>query len=403
MYYFSEIFHKKIVTEDNVLVGKLEDLIFLASENPYITKFVIKFNSGKKEIVPIKYLKKINDKIVIDKNYLIGNLEENELYLLKNLLDKQIIDIKGNKIVRVNDISIGYIKNKYLVLGVDIGILGIIRRLRFLGGDFLYKLMRFFKIKITSDFLSWADIQPLELMRGKVKLRKKEEKLERIRPEDLADYLERTNIKNTKKFLKILDIEEAAEVLSNFNFNYQTALFKTFKPETAAKFVSYMEADEAVDLLLTLNQKKREEIINLLSGKIKENILKLLNLPQTEIGGLVSTEFITVQPDDTVIEVINKIKKEAANFSYLQDVYVVNKNNELIGVFNLHELLIQDSETPVYKFMIENVIVIHLTTPIEIALKKMLKYKIYTLPVINFKKQIEGVLSLDDLNLEDKL
>lgn len=398
MLYFSEIEGKKVYTEDEIFVGKLVDLIFLASENPLVTKIVVKSKTGEKLIISSEYLIKINSEITIEKEYLLSYLEENELFLVKNLLDKQIIDIKGNKIVRVNDVALNKVKDKIVIAGVDVGILGIIRRLRFLGGDITYRILSRLNIKTTSQFLSWGDIQPLELIRGQVKLKKEEEKLKRIRPEDLADYLERTNVINTRKFLKILDTEKAAEVISNLNINYQTLLFKHFRPEKAARFLKFIDPDEAVDVLLTLSKKKQKEIIDLLDNETKENILKLIELSKNKIGALVTTEYLIVDPELSIRQVIDKIKKEAVNFSTLDYIYVVNKQNELVGVFSLFDMMKEDLETPVYKFMVQDVIVVHFTTPEEIVIKKMLKYKLYALPVIDDKKRVQGVITLDDLS-----
>lgn len=398
MLYFSELINKKIYTEDKIEVGILKDFIFLASENPIVTKIVIKNPNDQNLIVSTDYLLKINSSLTVEKEYLSTYLEENELYLVKNLLDKQIIDLKGNKIVRVNDVALNQEKEKLIVAGVDIGILGLIRRIRILGGDNLYKFLSRFSFRPTSQFLSWVDIQPLELIRGQVKLKKKEEKLHKIRPEDLADYLERTNVINARKFLKILDTEKAADVISNLNINYQTSLFKSFRPEKAARFLSFIDPDEAVDVLLTLSKSKRENILELLEEKIKKNILKLLELSKNTIGGLITTEYICVKPNESVRQVIDKIKKITFDFSNLDYVYVINKQEELVGVFSLHEILLQNLDTPVYKFMTQNVIVIHLTTPEEIVIKKMLKYKLYALPVIDEKKHIQGLITLDDLS-----
>ena len=396
MIYFSEIIGKKVVTEDDICIGKLEDFIFLASDKPLITKFVIRENNGQKMIISTDYLQKINSRITIEKEYLAAYLEENELYLVKNLLDKQIIDIKGDKIVRVNDVALQTEKELLYIVGVDVGLLGIIRRLR-IGGDGLYRVARIFNFKKTSDFLSWADIQPLELVRGKVKLRKKEDKLNKIRPEDLADYLEKTNVINTRRFLKILDTEKAAEVISNLNINYQIALFKNFKNEKAAKFLSFIDPDEAVDVLLFLPKEKREEIISLIEPKIKKTLIHLLTLSDNPIGNLITTDYLTVKPEDSVNFVINKIRKETVNFSSLDYVYVTNKLDELVGVFSLHELLLQNGEEPIYKFMSQNVVVSHITSSKEIILKKMFKYKLHTIPVINDRKNTLGIVDLDDI------
>ena len=396
MIYFSEILGKKVVTEDDICIGKLEDFIFLATDKPLVTKIVIRENSGQKIIISTDYLQKINSYITIEKEYLATYLEENELYLVKNLLDKQIIDIKGNKIVRVNDVALQTEKGSLYIVGVDVGFLGMIRRLR-IGGDKLYKFVRIFNFNMTSEFLSWADIQPLELVRGKVKLRKKIEKLEKIRPEDLADYLEKTNVINTRKFLKILDTEKAAEVISNLNINYQIALFKNFNSAKAAKFLSFIDPDEAVDVLLFLPKEKRDEIISLIEPKMKKTLFHLLTLSVNPIGNLITADYLTVKPEDRVDYVIERVRKETINFSSFDYIYVVNKLDELVGVFSLHELLLQNSEEPVYKFMSQNVVVSHLTSPKEIILKKMFKYKLHTIPIINDRKNILGIVDLDDV------
>lgn len=398
MLYFSEIIGKKVVTEDNIPIGNLEDLIFIISDNPIVTKIVVREQSGQKLIISFDYLQKINTHLTIEKEFLTAYLEENELYLVKNLLDKQIIDLKGNKVVRVNDVALNQDKEKLSIAGVDIGILGLARRVRFIGGNSIYKFLRFLNIKFTSEFLSWADIQPLELIRGQVKLKKKEEKLEKVRPEDLADYLEKTNVINARKFLKILDTEKAADVISNLNINYQTSLFKSFRAEKAAKFLTFIDPDDAVDVLLTLSKKRQDEIINLLGPETKANILRLLELSKNPIGGLITTEFFCVNPDETARQVIDDIRKKTLDFSSLDYIYVVNKNDELIGVFSLHELVLQDLDTPVYKFMTQNVVVVHFTTPEEIVIKKMYKYKLYALPVIDENKHLQGLITLDDLN-----
>jgi magnesium transporter len=147
-----------------------------------------------------------------------------------------------------------------------------------------------------------------------------------------------------------------------------------------------------------LSKKKRDEILSHLDEKTREPIDRLLELSRNQIGKLVTTEYLTVNSNDTARQVFDSIKKMTVDFASLDYIYAINKNQELIGVFSLHELILQDLETPVYKFMIQNVIVIHLTTPLEIVVKKMLKYKLYALPVMDTDKRIQGVVTLDDIN-----
>lgn len=398
MIYFSDIYGKDVMTEDGVRVGKLKDLIFIAGEQPLITKLSLDVHTHQPSIqspkVPLQYLSRINNHIIINKNYEIVPLAENELYVHKNLMDQQIIDIKGNKVVRVNDVAIQD-KPSYFIAGVDIGLFGILRWLKL--QSVTETFLKPFGQRIKPDFLSWEDIQPLELARGRIVLKKEEEKLEKIRPEDLADHLEKTNIYNVNKVLALLDKEFAAEVIQNLNLSYQKGLFKTFTPEKAAEVLNLVEADEAADILLALPEKKREEIEGLLDDKKRKDVTHLIRLSSTPIGELMITQFLTVKSNDTVNQIRSKIKKETEDFYFFNAIYVVNDQDQLIGVFNLHEMIMQEGDVPAHKFMNQNVIVVHLRTPREIALKKMLKYRIRSFPVIDDEKHILGVISFDEV------
>ncbi len=394
MLYFSELKNKKVYTEDNIFFGRLKDIIFLVSDTPTVTKLVVKTKKDDELVIPMKYLVKMNGDVILGKNFEETKLEDNELYLASNLLDNQVIDISGNKIVRVNDVVIQD-KPGYYIAGVDIGLLGL---LRWFGlEDFLLRILGRLGVKITSNFLSWGDVHPLELTRGHVKIKKEQTKLDKIRPEDLADYLEKTNTSNISRILKVLDEKTATNVVNSLSINYQTGLFKQFTSEKAAKLLSNMDSEEAVDILLTLSKKKREKIMSFLDDKTHKEIEYLLSLSKTPIGKILTTEFLTTESTDRVKEVIAKIRKEADDFYTLNHVYVVNKEKQLVGVFDLHELLLQKSETRVYKFMTQNLSVIYLTTPEIVVLRKIVKYKINSLPVVDKDRHILGIVQFDDV------
>lgn len=400
MLYFAELFGKSVSASDGSPIGSLHDFAFLATDQPILTKLTIK-NRSARIVVPISSMKTINGSIVLSPGYETTAHSENELSIRLHLLDQQIIDIKGNKIVRVNDVAIQ--EKPYLVIaGVDVGLLGIARWFKL--EQLLNKNLAIFGKTATSHFLPWDDIQPLELSRGKVMLRRVESKLTRLPPEDLADHLERLSLKNLTKVLDLLPSEFEAEVIQNLNVSRQRALFRTIKPEHAALILSRVEPDEAVDILLTLSPTRREAIRALLTPESKTHIDYLLTLAKTDIGGLATNEFVTCNTEDSVATVKKIIKKTPmyANVTY---IYALNKRSELVGVFNLHELLLQENDATIYKFMVPNVVVVHLTTPPEIALKKMLKYKIYALPIINEKQQILGTVTIDDLleSIQEKL
>ncbi len=400
MIYFSEIKNRKVYTEENKEIGHLEDLVFQVNGTPKITKLIVRDVNKNKHIIPTLYITQgeytyLGDPILIDDNFQSTQIEENELYVIKNLLDKQIIDLVGHKVVRVNDIALQD-KGELYIAGVDVSLLGILRWLKI--ADVVIKACKNFNYTLQPKLLSWTDIQPLELARGKVILRKEEKKLTRVKPEDLADYLEKTNLANTGRIIRLLDSEKAAAVIGNLNTNYRSTLFQNFKPETSAKWLSFIEPTDAIDILLTLSAKKREAILALISEQKRQEIQQLLDLASVSpTGNLLTTQFLAVPATVNVKDVIYKIKKETYKYYSLNYIYVLNNQEELVGVFNLHELLLQNNDTPVYKFMLQNVVTILVNTPAQITLKKMLKYKITALPVVDKKRHLVGIMLWDDL------
>lgn len=400
LYYFSELSSKRVVTETGVRLGELTDMVFLVAEIALITKLVVKTKTKNQLMVPVEFVKQIGQtKIVVASSYAAVELVDNELYVTKNLLDKQIIDVGGNKVVRVNDVVIQDKQDKrglvYYLAGVDVGWRGILRWLKL--EKVAYPLYAALGRQSEPHFLSWADIQLLELARGRVKLKKKQEKLAKIRPEDLADYLERTTVANVAKIVDVLDEEFAADVVGELNVSYQRVLFKKFAPERAARLLNRVESDEAVDILLAVGSKKREEILKTMAEKEKGKLTKLLKLAKTPIGGLIKSEFLTVNPEETVSKLTDKIRQMLTGEYLVDYVYVVNESGQLVGWLKMVELVVSSGDTQIFKLMEPNVALVYVTTPKEIAIKKMLRYRLMALPVIDETKKMVGVVTFDDL------
>jgi len=395
MRYFSELLKKPVYNDKVIQIGYLQDLIFRNTEVPAVTKMLIETLKQEKEIIPVSEIKKINSFITVPYQYQKSAQSDDELSIAKNLLDRQVIDLKGDKVVRINDIIISDTPNLY-ISGIDISIWGILRRL-----GLLRPVLNFFhnlKIPVKMEALSWAEIQSLELEQGKIQMKVREEKLAKIRPEDLADHLQSTNIRNIRLFLQNLNLEKAAEVFASLTSAHQLELIRQFKPDLSAKIINLLDPDEAVDLLLSVSEARRNSILDSLSPEKKEELSHLLHLSTTPMGELMTTEFLAINSSWTVAEVINHIRHETADFAFLYTVYALNEKEQLVGVFSLHELLMQSHDTPVFRFMVQNPITLNLTTPLEIALNRMLRYKLSSLPVINTQNQILGMVTIDDLS-----
>ena len=176
MLYFSELFGKPVVSLRDNKIGTLFDLVFVTSSVPYITKFQVQINKSTKKLYPISAVKRLNGKLVMEKTDDVP-LGENEAYMGMNLLDQQIIDIKGKNIVRVNDVVIQE-KPQLIISGIDIGISGILRW--FHAEKPTKSWLSKVGYNLSDKLLPWTDIQPLELARGKVVLNEEEDKLKKL-------------------------------------------------------------------------------------------------------------------------------------------------------------------------------------------------------------------------------
>ena len=401
MLYFSELDGKKVVTSDGIFIGYLDDIIFLLDSKPKVTKIVVVHN-GVKTIINADAVHKFNSVVRIAKFYSQAELEENELFVKRNLLDKQVIDISGNKIVRANDVIIHEQVNlsshnyECFISGVDIGLIGILRRLQI--ENQMTRIIHFLGFNLVSNFLSWADIQPLDLVRGSIRVKKEETKLQNMRPEDLADHLEQTNELNVKKFLRLLDKNFAVDVISNLNINYQRDLFRTWNSEKSSEIISKMDTEVAIDILLSLSRKKREEILKTVEQKKKNTLQSLLSLARTPISKRLSSEYLVADPTETPRDIVQKMKKNTSEYTSLDYIYIINQKKQLIGACNLHELLIQQEDTPIYKFMSQNLVEAHLKTPLEVVVHKMVKYRLHALPIVDSNRQMIGIIPFDSIS-----
>ena len=156
--------------------------------------------------------------------------------------------------------------------------------------------------------------------------------------------------------------------------------------------------ERAANILLDLSKKKRGIILSLLDEEKRQELLHLIELTKiSAIGRALTTKCLSVPATMTVKQVINQIKTETEDFPALNYIYVTNENKQLVGALSLHELLMENFDTPVYKLMNQNLIMIHLNTPKELAIKDMLRYKLDALPVVDKNRKILGMVVLDDL------
>ncbi len=394
MLYFSEFFGDKVFTQNKQFVGKVADLMFLPLETPLITKFLIKTDNQSQILVAAQDIKKNGKGFILKQDFITFEKKEDELSLLFTLQNQQVIDLNGEKIIRVNDVIVSDAP-EFIISGIDVGILGVFRWIGL--ARWIASLLRRFSIQYKSSFIPWDEIQTKQLASRRIVLKKDQERLKKIHPEDLAEHLGHATIQNVLKSLKIMDTELSARVIADLKLDYQKEILLTFSPQRSGQILSLIDPDEAVDALLVLEKNKREAILPFIEKSQRGEVEYLLKHAKSPIGHMMTTEWCAVDSDLTVKTVIEKIRKETTDFSELSDIYATNSQKQLVGVLDLHSLLLQRPEIPFYKVMNQNLIVGRLTTPKEILLRRMLKYNLNAMPIVDENRTIIGVVLLHDI------
>jgi magnesium transporter len=401
MIYLSELTGKLVTDTDGEHIGNLMDLVASSLPNisrPVIVAIVVK-RKGKELIIPISDVIVLIRPIIPLKDR-IQNIKpyqptEDDLFLAQDVLDKQIIDINGVRVVRVNDLEIVRVNEigKYVVNNVDISSMGILRRIGL--EKFTQRFTSRFKENPSRNVISWNEVELLhhdQFMQLKVP----GDKIADLHPADLADIITDMSRLQSDKFLEALDVKQLADTLEEVEPDFQASLVESMSDEKVADVLEEMAPDEAADLLAELPKERSEDLLDLMEDEDAEDVRKLLTYPEDSAGGIMTTEFVVIQPDLTSEQAIAMLRIIALDVETIFYVYVVDPEDHLIGVFSLQDLLLAKPEVTVKDFMNERVISVDLMDGREQVAQIISKYNLLTVPVVDDQKCLLGIVTWDD-------
>ena len=399
MAFLSEILDRKITDLDGVLVGKLEDIV--ARELPEflhpVVDGVVVTQRGKDRLIPYDtvmslFAPAIPLKCRADELPAYSEAED-DIFLSRDVLDKQIIDTDGARVVRVNDVELVRVNDKLYVSNVDVGILGILRRFGL--AQAAQKVTSTLHLRQSSGVISWDNV---ELLRHDqfMRLRVPAEKLADLHPADVAEIISDLNKLETGQFLEALEIDKIADTLEQVETEFQASLVEHMDDEKVADVLEEMEPDEAADLLAVLPEERSRRLVDLMEKDDADDVRMLLAYPEDSAGGIMTTEFACVPSTVTAeqaLALLRKAQDEVETFVY---VYVTDPTNHLIGVFSLTELIFADPQTCVADFMEDRVKVVHPLDDQEEVAQIVTKYDLLAVPVVDEQNIILGIVTADD-------
>ena len=391
----SEIVKKPVIDIHGKKVGKLTDVI-VSAETPYPKVKALTVRTSDKHTLNVPWTqveglgRQIPLKVGRDEiqSY---DVQENDVHLVEDVLDMQVIDVQGKKIRRVNDLQLSATNGSYQLISVDIGVRGMLRRLG------LEKVADRARIRIEGNYISWDAVDTIHSGPLAMQLKVPKYKITKFHPADIADILEQISVKEGLNLIYSLDEEAAADTLQETSPERQVSLIEGMETERAAKILEEMSPDDAADLLGDLPEDRAEAILDLMEPDESEDIRKLLEYPKDLAGGIMTNEFVAVHADFTAQQSIEEIRNAAADVETIYYIYVIAKDGTLVGVISLRNLLLARPDDKLSEFMHSDIIAVQVTDNQRDVAKKIAKYNLLALPVVDEEKKLKGIVTVDDV------
>ncbi len=326
--------------------------------------------------------------------------DEYMLRLVRDLLDQQIIDGAGRKVVRVTDVTFkihhdqdGDVLN---IIEVDIGLRSMYRRL--MQGVMPRRLVRRTQTVIPPHSIRWEHCSILEAdPQRRLRLNVSNTILERMHPADLADIVEDLSPEDREAIFETMDSEAAADALSEVEPDIQASILESLEPEKAADIVEEMSPHEAADILAELEEQTSEDILDEMEQAPKTEVEELLEFREDSAGGLMNTEYVALPENITVAEAMDALKAHEEILETLNTLFLVNQEEQLTASIPLARLFTAAGSMPLKELAADTLIRVDVAENQDRITELFDKYNLVTLPVVDLDGKLVGAITADEV------
>lgn len=398
--YLSTVTGRSVINNKGEELGILRDLVMVPGDVfPEVSHIVIKARKGLKSL-PWSEVALFTHVVISSSSAHPPGLtayepQEGEILVKRDLLDKQIVDVDGAKVVRVNDIKLGNLDRKLCIFSVDIGFRGLLRRLGYerLGEKVAGALGK----EVPNKEISWEYVQPLEANSSKLALNIARDQMREIHPADLADIIENIPIHNIRTVLDSIDAETTGETIYELEADMRNVVISQLDDEQVTDILEEMEPDEAADVLSDLPEQKAQELLEMMDQEDAEDIQELLEHEEDSAGGLMTPEYLRLTSDINVGRALEIVRECAEEVETVYYGYVVDAEERLEGVVSLKTLMLSLPETHITDVMEENIKSVPIDAEPEEMLETLAKYDLIAVPVLDEEERMAGIVTVDDV------
>lgn len=402
MLYLSQMTGKPVVDSEGEKIGTISDLAISTGEVfPRITSLAFQ-GPGR---VPFmiswrKYVDQFDEDgirlSVAAPDIRFSYLQPEEVLLARDLLDRQIVDTQGMKVVRVNDLKLSQSGSQLRLLGAEVGARGILRGLHPLIEKAVVGVSKLFGRKLDEQIIAWNYMDLLDRDLSKVQLSVTHKRLDELHPADVADILEQLDPQQRANVFQHLDEAQATEAISEMEDEYQADFIEDLDPKRAAGLLGSMDPDDAADIVRDLSYEKAETLLRLLGAEDASEIRRLLGYKDGTAGGMMTTQYVAVESSATVGETIEVLRDLPEDHPTVHYVYVLDDYGKLIGLLSLRTLVLTDDSKPVSEVMFDEVISVTPDETEEDVAADIFKYDVPAMPVVDEHGTLLGIVTTDD-------
>jgi magnesium transporter len=400
---FTEGFISELVgrraTVNDLAIGKIADFLVTKPDDtfPQIDGLVVKTARGLR-FAPIDTVADVDRQGTVA---LTATPKEpapsdsEALYLISDLLDKQIVDVDGRKVVRINDIEVASAGGRMRVVAADVGVAGLLRRLglKSFGRRFAPGIYR----AVPRAMIAWSSVSPIrEANPSQVRLSVKQSKLARLHPSELAEIIGELSVREAAAVVGQLDDETAADAFEHLDAEKQRTLIDDLGTERAADIIEEMDADDAADLLLELPEEQQSELLAEMNAYTAGELRELVKYDEDTAGGLMTTDYVWIYPHRTTEATIRKIREIAPASEFIYYLYVLDKEDHLLGTLSLRTLLLSLPTAFIDRIMETDVVTVAPDTPAVDVAATIARYDLLAVPVVDDRGKMLGIVTVDD-------
>lgn len=400
MPYVSDLLGRPVADVDGQRIGQVRDLIVSTVKSgihhPEVVALVVKHGNVVTKVplsdvavlvAPAVPLTKPKGEVTSYQG------SDSDLYLARDVLDKQIIDTDGVRVVRVNDLELAKLNSHFYVVNVDVGTLGLLRRLGL--AKLATRVAGRFRRQPPPGVIAWDNVELIPGS-GPMRLRVPGAMLSELHPADLADIIGDLSRPESSRFMEAMDVKTLADTLEEVEPEFQASLVQSLSDDKVADVLEEMAPDEAADLLAELPEARSEELLNLMQDEEAEDVRRLLTYDEDTAGGIMNTEFVAVRPEVTAGEAIATLRETAHEAETIYYIYVTDVDEHLVGVLSLRELVLAQPDTSVEDIMHHRLVTVSLGDSQDSVAQEVSKYNLIAVPVVDGEGRMQGIVTADD-------